>query len=63
MDEELKQVKSNFVSIDIEDYNVLLKTSDVGTTCINNESEVDLEVDDLKSLIVRCLKFYEKIYN
>ena len=63
MNEELKQVKSNFVSIDIEDYNVLLKISDVSTTCINNESEVDLEVDDLKSLIVRCLKFYEKIYN
>jgi len=63
MNEELKQVKSNFVSIDIEDYNVLLKISDVSTTCINNESDVDLEVDDLKSLIVRCLKFYEKIYN
>lgn len=60
MQEELKFINSNFVSISIDDYNSLLKISEEGTICINSEREVELDIDDLKSLIHRCVKYYIK---
>ena len=58
MREELRHVKSNFVSISIEDYNALLKiTEDI--TCIDSSDEVELDVADLRDLVDRCIKYYD----
>ena len=59
MKEELKGIRSNFVSIDKKDYNSLLKITEEDTICIDGDNEIELDVDDLKSLVDRCIKYYE----
>lgn len=60
MQKELEFIDSNFVSISTDDYNSLLKITEEGTVCINSEREVELDIDDLKSLVHRCVKYYIK---
>lgn len=60
MQEELRFINSNFVSISRDDYNSLLEITEEGTVCINSEKEVELDIDDLKSLVHRCIGYYIK---
>lgn len=59
MNEELREIKSDFVSISKDDYNNLLKISNEGFTCIDIGDEVELDTNDLKNLVRRCINFYE----
>lgn len=59
MKEELRHIKSNFVSIAKEDYNSLLKIIEEDTICINSSPEVEFDVADLQTLVNRCLKYYD----
>lgn len=59
MRDELKHIKSNFVSIAKEDYNSLLRIVEEDTVCVDFSSEIEFDVTDLKTLVERCIKFYD----
>lgn len=61
MKDELKDIRSNFVSISKDDYNSLLKITEEDTICISSYDEVELDVNDLKILVGKCIKHYERI--
>ena len=63
MKEELEGIRSNFVSIDKSDYNELLKITEEDVVCIDTSKEVELDSDDLRNLVERCIKKYEKVSN
>ena len=63
MKEELESIKSNFVSIDKKDYNALLKLTEEDVVCIDTSKEIELDSDDLRTLVERCIKKYEEASN